>query len=131
MRIFLVFTVLIFYAFLLNAQEEKKDSVRLHLYDLHKPYHFLYDDFEMDYRLPGNTSGFMGEQGSIKLYSSYMLSTGSGDFNFLSAPHMLSNYHEFYIQNSRINPVTYILGMAQLSAAGYLAYRHIKKYGLK
>ena len=34
-------------------------------------------------------------------------------------------------ENSKFNPVRYVLGMAQLSAAGYLAYKHIKKYGFK
>lgn len=34
-----------------------------------------------------------------------------------------------YIENSKFNAVTYILGMAQAAAVGYMAYRHIKKYG--
>ncbi len=38
-------------------------------------------------------------------------------------------YHEF-LENSKFNPVRYFLGMAQFTAAGYLAYKSIKKYGL-
>jgi len=34
-----------------------------------------------------------------------------------------------YIENSKFDAVTYILGMAQTAAAGYMSYSHIKKYG--
>lgn len=43
--------------------------------------------------------------------------------------YFLSPLYNKHIEDSKFNPVTYLLGMAQLSAAGYLAYRHIKKYG--
>ena len=35
-----------------------------------------------------------------------------------------------YSENSKFNPIRYMLGMAQIGAVGYLAYKHIKKYGL-
>lgn len=38
--------------------------------------------------------------------------------------------HEQFIEASKLNPVRYILGMAQTAAVGYLVYQHIKKYGL-
>lgn len=43
--------------------------------------------------------------------------------------HLLSFLEEQYLKNSRLNPLTYILGIVQTGAAGYLAYKHIKKYG--
>jgi hypothetical protein len=43
--------------------------------------------------------------------------------------HMLLPLYRQHLEDSKFNPVKYVLGMAQLSAAGYLAYRHIKKYG--
>ncbi len=43
---------------------------------------------------------------------------------------MLEPLHEQFLENSRLNPIRYVLGMAQTAAVGYLAYRHIKKYGL-
>lgn len=49
--------------------------------------------------------------------------TSYSNFYFLSP---LYNKH---IEESKFNPVKYVLGIAQLSAVGYLAYRHIKKYG--
>jgi hypothetical protein len=43
--------------------------------------------------------------------------------------HYLSPLYTQYIEESKFNPVRYILGMAQVGAVGYLAYKHIKKYG--
>ena len=43
--------------------------------------------------------------------------------------YFLSPLYNKYLEESKFNPVRYVLGLAQLSAAGYLAYRHIKKYG--
>ena len=34
-----------------------------------------------------------------------------------------------YMKNQKFNPLFYVLGMAQTAAVGYMAYRHIKKYG--
>lgn len=43
--------------------------------------------------------------------------------------YFLSPLYNKYLEESRFNPVRYVLGMAQLGAVGYLAYRSIKKYG--
>lgn len=37
-------------------------------------------------------------------------------------------YHQ-YLKDAEFNMVRYVLGIAQTSAAAYIAYRHIKKYG--
>ncbi len=58
----------------------------------------------------------------IKHSSRYIQPEGT-DFYFLSP------FYNRYIEESKFNSVRYVLGMAQLTAAGYLAYRHIKKYG--
>ena len=42
---------------------------------------------------------------------------------------MIEPMREQFIENSKFNPVRYVLGMAQTAAVGYLAYQHIKKYG--
>jgi hypothetical protein len=41
----------------------------------------------------------------------------------------LSPYYQQYLENSKIDPIRYVLGLAQTAAVGYMAYRHIKKYG--
>ena len=43
--------------------------------------------------------------------------------------HFMLPYYNQYLENSKINPITYVLGLAQTAAVGYMAYRHIKKYG--
>ena len=43
--------------------------------------------------------------------------------------HHLSPFYAQYLEDSKFNPVRYVLGMVQLGAVGYLAYKHIKKYG--
>ena len=56
--------------------------------------------------------------------------SGGVDFHPGESPgSMLAPLHEQFIENSKLNPVRYVLGMAQAAAVGYLAYRHIKKYG--
>lgn len=51
------------------------------------------------------------------------------NFNEEDNYYFLSPLYNKYIEESKFNPVRYVLGVAQLSAVGYLAYRHIKKYG--
>ncbi len=43
--------------------------------------------------------------------------------------HFTSILYQQYLEDSKFDPVRYVLGMAQLGAVGYLAYKHIKKYG--
>jgi hypothetical protein len=43
--------------------------------------------------------------------------------------HFTSPLHQQFIKDSEFDMVRYVLGMAQLSAVAYMAYRHIKKYG--
>ena len=58
--------------------------------------------------------------------SSFTINQDGSDFN-----NMLSIQYNQLKENSKFSPVRYVLGMAQLSAVGYLAYKHIKKYGFK
>lgn len=42
----------------------------------------------------------------------------------------LQPYYNFYLESKNISLLRKVLGIAQLGAVGYLAYKHIKKYGL-
>ena len=42
----------------------------------------------------------------------------------------LQPYYNFYIESKNISLFRKVLGIAQLGAVGYLAYKHIKKFGL-
>lgn len=46
------------------------------------------------------------------------------------SPHFLEPLELKYYRDSEFNFIRYALGMAQAGAVGYLAYKHIKKYGL-
>lgn len=54
---------------------------------------------------------------------------GVGD-NEVNVSEMLHPYLNYYIESKNMSLLRQVLGMAQLGAVGYLAYRHIKKYGL-
>lgn len=45
--------------------------------------------------------------------------------------YMLTPLSIKYRENSKFNSLSYILGMAQTAAAGYMVYKRIKKYGFK
>lgn len=42
---------------------------------------------------------------------------------------MLRPLYNNYLDSQKLKTLKYILGMAQVSAVGYMAYQHIKKYG--
>lgn len=65
------------------------------------------------------------------LWTSYAITNSQNEFNksdgnFAS---MTSPLYQKYLNDSKFNPFRYALGMIQTGAAGYLAYRHLKKYG--
>ena len=69
-----------------------------------------------------------GDPQTVWLRTSLAISN-SETFGQNFSPHFLSPLEKQYLENSKFDPVKYVLGLAQLSAVGYLAYKHIKKYG--
>jgi len=59
------------------------------------------------------------------LLSNNVTQSGSGEIN----THFTSPLYQQYLRDSEFDMFRYILGVAQASAVGYMAYRHIKKYG--
>ena len=43
--------------------------------------------------------------------------------------HFTSSLYQQYLKDSEFDMFRYVLGVAQASAVGYMAYRYIKKYG--
>ena len=69
-----------------------------------------------------------GDPNTVWLRTSLAISnTDNADQNF--SPHFLSPLEKQYLEDSKFNPFRYALGMVQVGAVGYLAYKHIKKYG--
>jgi hypothetical protein len=57
-------------------------------------------------------------------YSSQVTIQSNINFDDMTLP-----LHQKYIEDSKFNPFRYALGMVQTGAVGYLAYKHLKKYG--
>jgi hypothetical protein len=69
-----------------------------------------------------------GDPNTVWLRTSLAIAnTGNTNQNF--SPHFLSPLEKQYLENSKFNPIRYALGMIQAGAVGYLAYKHIQKYG--
>ena len=112
-----------------NAQELKQDTSKVET-RINKNNYYLHDDFEFYFPRQDFTK-FDIDSANIRLFSSYMLSESlKKDLrNYENEFDFLSNYHDFYIQSTKFDPIRYVLGMAEMGAVGYLAYKHIKKYG--
>lgn len=89
-----------------------------------------YDEFEL-YRSFKNLKMQIpldGDPNTIWLRTSLSISNEDFLSNDLS-PHFLEPLQQKYYRDSKLNLLRYALGMAQAGAVGYLAYKHIKKYG--
>ena len=132
------FIKILFFLFILSlpcyAQIEKVDSTGI---EKSPPYvveniPLKFDEFELylklnsiDANIPVNN-----DQNTIWLWTSTAISnTGAESYNVRSYGNISKFLYMKYLEDSKFNPVRYVLGMAQLGAAGYLAYKHIKKYG--
>ncbi len=97
--------------------------------NLKSEFYDLYSPFEIP--LAQSSKLVEGDNSTIWLRTEMALSYSS-TFNTSSTEIpgdlMLPLYNQ-YLENSKIDPIKYVLGLAQTAAVGYLAYRHIKKYG--
>jgi hypothetical protein len=78
-----------------------------------------------------NSSKFDTTQnGSIWLRMRLAVTNSIDQNNIDSRSNLLQPYYNYYMQGKGISLFRQVLGMAQLGAVGYLAYKHLKKYGL-
>ena len=136
-KIFYIVIFVLIFSVIINAQVEdsssieSKDSVNRHLgigpilkihFNLDFP--FLYSPFQSNKLIEGDKNTlWLRTEMALSYFSNY----NSG--NASPGNDLLSPLYEQYLEKSKFNPIKYVLGMAQLTAVGYLAYRHIKKYG--
>lgn len=117
------------------SQENKTDSAKhLYLYDHLLKLQTKFEEFdiyrELNYmKMDLETNN---DSNTIWMWTKLSISNSAAiDFHPGESPgSMIEPLHQQFIENSKLNPVRYILGMAQTAAVGYLAYQHIKKYGL-
>jgi hypothetical protein len=116
-----------------TTMETKKDSVYRYR-GIIPPVEFKYDLKQIfkepvAQKIPTDIL-YSDDPSTIWLRTEMMISNHS----FLSEgnqfdPHFTSHLYRQYLKDSEFDMVRYVLGMAQLSAVTYMAYRHIKKYG--
>lgn len=71
-----------------------------------------------------------GDPATVWLRTFLVLSNSNPNTPNSGAPsNLLSPLYQQYLEETRFDPLRYVLGLAQTSAVGYLAYRHLKKYG--
>ena len=136
MKIFVCLTTIILFlpSFSL-AQEIQNDSltVKDNVIDAIQNIQFRFEEFEL-YREKYHSNiqiPLDEDKSTLQLRTEMIISQSlrnslnseGNDFYFLSP------LYDKYLEESKFNPVRYVLGMAQLGAVGYLAYRHIKRYG--
>lgn len=90
----------------------------------------MFDEFELHRQMNSIKMNIEidGDPETVWLRTHLAISkTANYEQNF--SPHFLSPLERKYHEDSKFNPVRYALGMVQAGAVGYLAYKHIKKYG--
>lgn len=136
MKIFVCLTtIILFLPFFSYAQEFQKDSLTAkdNTIDAIQNIQLRFEEFEL-YRekYHSNIQIPLDEDKSTLQLRTEMIISQSLRNSFNSEGndfYFLSPLYDKYLEESKFNPVRYVLGMAQLGAVGYLAYRHIKKYG--
>jgi len=88
-------------------------------------------DFFLDLKSLDKTFLLNTDSNTKWLWTSYAISNSSQatfqsneNFDDMTRP-----LYQKYLEDSKFNPFKYALGMMQVGAVGYLAYKHIKKYG--
>jgi len=117
-----------------SAQVEESDSIKTEynspLSD--KSVLFNLDEFNLYQKIYSEDLAFpvSKDPNTMWLWTSAAISNASSENSLIQSPGNISGFlYQKYLKDSEFNPVRYVLGMAQLGAVGYLAYKHIKKYG--
>jgi hypothetical protein len=133
-----IFSFLLFYAFISFAQQNDNSNT-ISLNDTLKikinpnplmEMQIKFDEFELhrEFKDMKMSAPIDGDPNTVWLRTSLAISnTENTSHNF--SQHFLSPLEKQYLENSKFNPIRYLLGMVQTGAVGYLAYKHVKKYG--
>jgi hypothetical protein len=86
-------------------------------------------DFYLDLHDLNKTLFLNADPNTTWLWTSYAISSQAAFQSNLNFDDMTLHLYKKYLEDSKFNPFRYALGMMQVGAVGYLAYKHIKKYG--
>lgn len=89
-----------------------------------------FDEFELqrEFKEMKTSISIDGDPNTVWLRTSLAISNTNSTYQNFS-PYFLSPLEKQYLEDSKFNPIKYALGMIQAGAVGYLAYKHIQKYG--
>lgn len=93
----------------------------------------VFERFELTRQLnmPEMSKLLKKDSGDAWLMMRVMINSGyfssNGETN--AGADLLKPLYNNYMDSQKFSTLNYILGMAQVSAVGYMAYQHIKKYG--
>ncbi len=133
-----ILSLLFLYTFILYAQQtdnantvSTNDSLKIRINpNSVTQMQIKFDEFELHRQFNNMKMNVPidGDPQTVWLRTSLAISnTENNGQNF--SPHFLSQLEKQYLENTKFNPIKYALGMVQAGAVGYLAYKHIKKYG--
>ena len=134
--------IVILFLFLIASIYPQKNTNKLQENDSTKTFNsdallnlsYKFDEFDFYRKLTKPILNFNADSATaiLALKTSIEMSDNSS-FNKenLSPGYLHSILYEEYLEKSKFNPIRSILGLIQTGAAGYLAYRHIKKWVLK
>lgn len=117
------------------AQQTETDTLKTFIkpIDPIQQIQLKYDEFEfIREKYYANIHAYLDDdKATLKLRTEFLIKHSTSNLTQQEGTsfYFLSPLYNQYVEDSKFNPVRYVLGLAQLSAAGYLAYRHIKKYG--
>jgi hypothetical protein len=90
-------------------------------------------EYDLKFKIWHQQSSMLAEGNESNLWlRTEMALTHSGEFNtndLINVENISEPLYKRYLENQKINPLYYVLGMAQTAAVGYMAYQHIKKHG--
>lgn len=132
-----IFFLILIFSELVFSQETKKyqapisDSIKIiNQINPLTNFQIKFDEFEIycDLNSMKMNVNIDGDPNTLWLRTSLAISnTDNSDAEF--KPNFLSPLERKYREDSKFDPIRYVLGAAQVGAVGYLAYKHIKKYG--
>lgn len=101
----------------INQHSLNKIKILFDEFDLHREFNSMKMNVPID-----------GDPQTVWLRTSLAISN-TENINQNFSPYFLAPLQRKYYEDSKFDPIRSLLGMVQAGTVGYLAYRHIKKYG--
>lgn len=129
----ITFFLFISFAVIAQNKDSEKDSTAISP-NLNRYFEYMQELSWPDIVRPENflisTKFDTTQNGSIWLRTRLAVTNSIQQNSFESPSYLLQPYYNFYMESKGISLFRRVLGMAQLGAVGYIAYKHLKKYGL-